>query len=577
MKNNVETPPSIPERVERAQEKPSLSAQLVMLSGMCALILCVLFMAAPLNRLAGTPVSELIPGGNLLVKAGSWLPGNLHTSSNPYLNQLGTGTIEFVLLMAVAFGVYGVCAWGMYLLLRRSSTTGQRGIMPLIWLGAIIAGLIFVLTPALLSHDVFVYAGYGRLIDVYHANPYFVPFSAYRHDQIFPLDDWGTSTAPYGPLWMVVCSLVGLVAGAHPLRYILLFRLLELLAHLVNILLVVLILRKMERSPRTVALGAMLYAWNPLMLLESSQGGHNDIIVVTFILLGLLLMARAEAHAPSRLRSAILPIIAFTLAALVKYTIIPLVALAIFALVFRSLCADTAGTLNKREMLARRWRPALLIGFAACMTSGIVIAAFYGPFFLGHSLQAIAQSFTNPPSSRMAHKSILDGITQQLLLHPAPSNSLLVRLSRPKLWDVINVATIAGSMIIGALWLWRKPTTRTFILASLLTLGAFLLVAPWFLPWYVTWLVPLAVVCLPVKGEPVVRGLVAFALTFSATALVLYLYNGVPPANTWSIASCVFTFGPPLLAFFIAILPWPQPPTSHAVEQLDAYATIKTQ
>src|SRR5579864_3583364 len=134
MKKNVEAPPSISERVERAQEKPSLSVLLMMLSGMGALILCVLFMAAPLKRLGGTPVSELIPGGNLFVKAGSWLPGNLHTSSNLYLNQLGTGTIEFLLLMAAAFGVYGVCMLWMYLLLRCSSTIDQRGIMPLIWL-----------------------------------------------------------------------------------------------------------------------------------------------------------------------------------------------------------------------------------------------------------------------------------------------------------------------------------------------------------------------------------------------------------------------------------------------------------
>lgn len=98
--------------------------------------------------------------------------------------------------------------------------------------------------------------------------------------------------------------------------------------------------------------------------------------------------------------------------------------------------------------------------------------------------------------------------------------------------------------------MWHRPTIRTFILASLTTLGALLLVVPWFFPWYVTWLVALAVVCLPVMHERIARGLLAFTLTFSASAFFLYLYNGIPPANTWSPFSCLLTFGPPVLAFF---------------------------
>ncbi len=346
------------------------------------------------------------------------------------------------------------------------------------------------------------------------------------------------------------------------MRYILLFRLLGLLAHLVNIQLVFLILRKMERSPRMVILGTMLYAWNPLVLLESSQGAHNDIFMITFILLGIFFLVQVEKETPMRWRSAILPIVALTLAALVKYTTIPLVALAIIMLVFRALRADTSGSHKAREMIARRWKPALLVGLTGCITSGIVILAFYGPFFFGHSFRAIVDSFTNPPSSRGSHKSILDAIVLQLTNAPPPPHTwlhgLLSRLSSLKLWDLINIITLAGDLIIDAIWLWRKPTTRTFVLASLLTLGAFLLVAPWFLPWYATWLVALAAVSLPVSRSPIARGLVAFALTFSVSVFILYLYNGHPPYNIWNLLSCLYTFVPPVVAFFIALLPWPR-------------------
>lgn len=571
IKKDIEAARSTPEQSEKALKKPTFVTELVILLGAFALILCILLMAAPLQRLASTPTSAHTPGGNFLVQAGSWLPSNLHITRDPYGNQLGTGNVEFLLLMAIAFGIYGVCALLVQLLPHRSS---NRGILPLIWLGAIVTGLIFLLAPYLLSHDVFVYAGYGRLINVYHANPYFVPLSAYGHDLIYRLDDWGNYTAAYGPLWMVVCSFSTLLAGADPLRYILFFRLFGLAAHLINILLVTLILRKMGRSPRTVALGVLLYAWNPLVLLESSHGGHNDIFMITFILLGILFAVRAEQSTSTRLRGVILPIIAFTLAALVKYTTVPLIVLFIIALAVRALRPDAAISLDIQEHLAHRWKPALLTALSACITSGIVILAFYGPFFVGHSLQTIAHSFTAPPSSRSAHKSILDGVFQQIIWHPSPpgtlTHALLYQLNRHGLWNLINIVTLTGGVIIGAFWLWRTPTTRTFVLASLLTLGAFLIVAPWFLPWYVTCLVALAVVCLPVIHEPFARGLVAFAMAFSVTVFVLYLYNAYPPANIWNLWSCLFTFGPPLVAFLFAIIPW------HPIRRPVTDATVST-
>ncbi|HEV2581593.1 MAG TPA: hypothetical protein VGT44_12140, partial [Ktedonobacteraceae bacterium] len=237
------------------------------------------------------------------------------------------------------------------------------------------------------------------------------------------------------------------------------------------------------------------------------------------------------------------------------------VALAVLALMFMALKATATMSPDRRELFTRRWKPALFTGIIASLSSLLVILAFYGPFFIGHSLPAIAQSFTSPPSSQTAHKSILDGIVQTFILNPNPPHTwfytLLKQLDSAKLWDLINVVTLLASIIIGAIWLWRKPTTRTFILASLLTLSAFLLVAPWFLPWYATWLVALAVVCLPASNQPVARGLIAFALTFSLSVFILYLYNGIPPANVWNLQSCLLTFGPPLLAFIIALLPWP--------------------
>ena len=107
----------------------------------------------------------------------------------------------------------------------------------------------------------------------------------------------------------------------------------------------------MGRSPQTVTLGTQLYALNPLAVLESSQSGHLDILMITFILLGILFAVRAEKQGFIDLRSYLLPIIAFTLAVLIKFTTAPMVVLFIIALA----CYKLRSTLPRlRESLAER-------------------------------------------------------------------------------------------------------------------------------------------------------------------------------------------------------------------------------
>src|SRR5205823_12363799 len=238
-----------------------------------------------------------------------------------------------------AFVIYMLCV----LLVLRQSTQAVNNkqnhqTLPLIWLGTIVAGLLYVFTPAMLSHDIFVYASYSRMMATYHSNPYFVPLSAFPHDPLYTLDVWANSTAAYGPVWLVVCSLWGFILGPLPLTYVLSFRLFALAIHLLNTCLVTIILRANGQTPREVILGTLLYAWNPLVLLESSLGGHNDVFMVTLILLGVLLSMHAEKkNQLTHLRGFLPPLVAFTMAALIKFTTLPLIALFIIFLALRTL------------------------------------------------------------------------------------------------------------------------------------------------------------------------------------------------------------------------------------------------
>ncbi len=332
----------------------------------CALsyILCVLATTAPIYNMVGFQTQFWISVA--MVKVDSWLqfPRDLGFSADHYVSQGDTIYVEFLLLTLLAFAIYGLCA---YLLQQVKTQSDSTFVLRLIWLTVIVSGCIYLFTPASSSDDVYGYASYGRLLSVHYANPYIVPPSAYQQDPTYALIHWKDSLSVYGPVWTVISALVGLVSGPDRLSYLIAFRLCAFAAHLLNIWLVTAILRTLGRSPRTVALGTLLYAWNPLVLLESCYGGHNDVLMVACLLLGLLLSARAERNGTTDLRGSLPALLAFTLAGLVKLTAIPIIAFPILKLFWNiyhaatpTVLAETTSSLSPSRVPIYRARGAFV-------------------------------------------------------------------------------------------------------------------------------------------------------------------------------------------------------------------------
>ncbi|HKV59547.1 MAG TPA: hypothetical protein VJO32_14735 [Ktedonobacteraceae bacterium] len=524
--------------------------------------LCVLLMVAPLSRILDPVIRLQLPFGAALAQVGAWLPMNLGLGNNAQAAQTNTSIVEAIALIFLSFIVYGLYA--LYITRLPSESRRYRDIRILLFAGATLAGLIFVFTPAMLSHDIIVYASYSRIVANYHANPYFVPLTAFPHDPFVPLNYWASSVAAYGPIWVLVCGLIGFIAGPQVAGYVLAFRIFALAAHLLNTWLVMRTLHSMGRTQRTITLGTLLYALNPLVLLESSLGGHNDVFMMTFVLIGVYLAVRAQKRDTLSSPAGYLPpLIAFTLAALVKFTMLPVIALFIVFIVWKALRSPattntTTSTQGKVQLNWERAYSAVLISGAAAIILALI---FYGPFWIGHSVADIRTSFTSPPSSRFGENSIMLAI-----YHWAYANNLFSHSLRGKmlsflgsrwLWDGINYVLVGTICILSALWLWRSTALHTFLLASLAVLGVLLIVTPWFFSWYVTWLVGLVAVALPVRESRIGRALVVAALAFSASAFFTYLFlYGYAPFGTWTGLVCLTTIAPPLLAFLITYLWW---------------------
>jgi hypothetical protein len=517
---------------------------------LCALglVVIVLLMVTPLVRLPDAVIRLHLAAGSWLAVASNWLPLDLGP-----LPQLNSAALEFFGLILLAFLCYGL---GALLVSRRAEKGNQRGVRGVIWAGALLAGAIFIVTPAMLSHDILVYASYSRVLATYHANPYFVPLAAFPHDPFTSLNYWAKVVSAYGPIWMLVCSFFGWLLSPDPAAYVVAFRLFALAAHLLNVWLVGRALRAMDRSPRTVTLGMLLYAWNPLLLLESGLGGHNDGFMMTFVLAGVIFAADAEARDQLLRPRGYLPaVVALTLAALVKFTALPLLAAFLLFLACKAL-RPAAHSTHELTRALRSWRPALFTLFWSGLVAALVALALYGPFWFGHTLTSIEGSFKNPPSALYAENSFMRSVIEWRMHHPAQAqNGLLQFLSNRHIWDNLNFAAIALCLLVGAALLWRKPTTKTFVLVSLLTMCVVLLITPWFYSWYLAWLLSLAVLCLPTRQSRLETALLTLTCAFSVSALCTYLFNiGIFGSHYYLVS--LFTTIPPACTFLLALLWW---------------------
>ena len=487
MNKIIETRQSI---VNKSGECPGVRPRLIILCTV-AFLACILLVITPIARISHlqgvTYVMDIAtPGGfsplamPFLTVWGKWLPAYFSHSSpdGRYL----TANFEVIVFIGLAFVVYGVMA---FLVGRRASSVQMPWLRRWMWIGTIIAGLIFVLTPGMASKDLFVYADYGNLVGAHAANPYFTTPAQISHSDLLTLiDGWNTVPSAYGPVWMYLSGLLSLLFRDHPLPYFYIYRLIALTCHLLNILLIGRILRKIGRSERTITFGMLLYAWNPLMLFEGPLGAHNDVFMSTLILWGLLLCFSADQREFTRLKNYWPALVVLTLAVMVKFTAIPLI---IFFLLV--LAAKTLGS-PQTPLRDMPWTSAIKNVAVAGVIFAALILAGYLPYWIGHSVGAILGSFGAPPSSSGAQNSLMR-VAINLIDAKAASGRIVHTLANRKFWSIIDMLAIGIAILVGAWYTWRAPSIRTLLLGSLATMTIILLVTPWFYSWYVVWLVAL--------------------------------------------------------------------------------------
>jgi alpha-1,6-mannosyltransferase len=215
----------------------------------------------------------------------------------PYFNvspSLDIRSLAPSLAAGLAYVVLICLLYALYLLAYRLISTREDGLSLLsILLVAAAFCLPLLLTYPINATDIYRYFIQGRISAVYNENPFTLPPSALEGDPYAPLaGEWADFTTPYGPIWELAAGTLTRVAPGDLWTSMLLFKGLAALAFLAGAMMIWLSLSRSNTSNRAGA--TVLWAWNPTLLLIFAMDGHNDSLMILWLLSGWWLVDRGR-------------------------------------------------------------------------------------------------------------------------------------------------------------------------------------------------------------------------------------------------------------------------------------------
>jgi hypothetical protein len=319
--------------------------------------------------------------------------------------------------------------------------------------GSLAFGAILLYLFPIDAADIFDYIIHGRIWTVYGGNPYTQPPKQFAIDPFYPYVAWKGEVSPYGPVWGLLAGLASRLAGDGIVANVIAYKLIPGAFLLGSQALVALILH--QAAPKQALAGTLLLVWNPVVLYETWGNGHNDMVMVFWVL------AAVWAIQNRRFTLAVLALAAGTLVKFIPALLIP-----------------AAVVIALRNLPGRRERLSYLARTGAAVVA--LAALLYAPFWAGPKVITVVTR-TNLFTSSI----------------PAAAYYLL----RPELGTkdaaaVVSKAALAltGVYVLWQAWnAWREHTWQDFVQASFNILAFYLLVTcMWFQQWYTLWLLGLA-------------------------------------------------------------------------------------
>jgi alpha-1,6-mannosyltransferase len=409
-------------------------------------------------------------------------------ASNPV--SIGRGPDGPIILLGWAAGT-ALQAYAWWSARDRELTVRWVLVTAVLWM------LPFLVVPPFGSRDVYSYACQGYLY-LHGVNPYahgVATLPCPWLDGVSPI--WRDTTAPYGPLFVLISGLAVWLGAGSFAAVLIVFRVVALLG-VAGIAAGVPAIARRCGVPTGRALWVALSG--PLIGAHLIGGPHNDAPMV-----GLLVAGLALALSP-RLSLRALAGLLLGLAVAVKVTAIVVIPFAVLLVIGRPLRVRAAAVplrVRAAAVLVGMRAAAVLVGSSLAGLVAVTAVSGLGFGWIAAMLNTrdLVQ-FTSPPTAV--------GMTVTYVGQLFADDFDAVPVMRA-------AATVLFLVLFVALW-WRAARSATPVVAALsgaaLALAATVALSPYFHPWYATW--PLALL-----AATTVRTKLVMAVSIAGSLLVL--------------------------------------------------------
>lgn len=187
-------------------------------------------------------------------------------------------TAIFVSIISLMFLFYG------YFLYKSHKSELSNKYLWILILGT--SGIL-ALSYNAFSYDIFNYIFDAKIITLYKENPYFHKALDYPNDPMLSFMRWTHRVFPYGPVWLGLTVPLSLLGMKIFILTFFLFKFLIAGLFLGSCYLILKINKKINSEDKNF--GLVLFALNPLVIIESLVSAHNDVAMIFFALWGIYL------------------------------------------------------------------------------------------------------------------------------------------------------------------------------------------------------------------------------------------------------------------------------------------------
>lgn len=456
-------------------------------------------------RLARWPVALGLLGSVIMGAAGSGLSYVVGTGSLMswwFSLPAGWSAHHAALLEGAYYLGLGTltAAWG---LLGRSLRAGDRSQVHILWWAAGLWSIPLLLAPIFLSTDLNSYLAQAAVIRA-GLDPYLVGPAVLGHSShllALTAPNWRSVPSPYGPLFLGLASVVGAAAGSHLVLGIFGMRALAVGGLVVVACCVPRLAESLGADP---VRATWLAVASPFVLAEFVSSGHNDIVMIAFILVGLTLRERGRP---------LFAVAACALAVMVKAPAV--LALGLVAVAW---AAEAAGWRARAARLAKSG----LVGGGVMAGTSLAVGLGWGWLNPSTLTGATRLLFPTTPSNAV-------GAVAGVILKALGADVSLVGAMRSASLVGVGVAAVFAVAVL------RRGERLGWSRSVGLCLMVFGLLSPIVWPWYLAWGFVVLACVRPTQSS---KGLVVMAVVTELVFGPVAVPGGMLSVLVMTLAAC---------------------------------------